>query len=151
MPRVERATYDSQLIFNTSSIGYCHDPLPLPVTSYSLPQDLFPPSHKKVEKRKRNSQFPINVYPLPHAHLHLADALAGLDAPVPIILLDRRLELVAPRAAPAVPVAVVVAQQVVPARLLAPSHLERLVDGAQEVFGQVRRERAQPRQVGGGL
>ncbi len=49
----------------------------------------------------------------------------------------------------AVAVAVVVADQVVPARLLASPDLERLVDGGEEVFGEVGREGAYAGEIGG--
>lgn len=41
----------------------------------------------------------------------------------------------------AVAIAVVVAEEVVAARLLAAPHRQRLVDGREQVLGQVRRER----------
>lgn len=49
----------------------------------------------------------------------------------------------------AVAVAVVVADQVVAARLLAAPDLERLVDGGEEVFGEVGREGAYAGEIGG--
>jgi len=51
----------------------------------------------------------------------------------------------------AVPVAVVVADQVVPARLLAAPDLEWLVNGGEEVFGELGGEGAYAGEIGGGV
>jgi hypothetical protein len=98
-------------------------------------------------------QIPIHIKRLIRLNLHLAHPLPG-DGPLPSALVtaprahtadaglvQRRVELVAPGRAVAVAVAVVVAQQVVAPRLLAAADGEGLVDGGQEVFGQVGRER----------
>jgi len=76
-----------------------------------------------------DSQLSIDVECLIGLDLHLAHALAGRDA-----LVNRRLKLVAPRAAPTVAVAVVVAAQEVALRLGALLHRERNVDGFEQVF-----------------
>ncbi len=53
-----------------------------------------------------NLQFPINVYRIPHLHLHLPDPLAGLGSL--LSGLKRRFKLITPRTPPAVPVAIVI-------------------------------------------
>lgn len=94
-------------------------------------------------------QLPVNVKGLIGLDLHLAHPLVGdralagaLAAAGPdaahAALVQRRVELVAPWRAVAVAVAVVVAEEVVAARLLAALDGEGLVDGRQEVLGQVR-------------
>lgn len=89
------------------------------------PLSLWPP-HDQT-----NSQFPINIKRLIRPHLHLPHPLARDDS-----IVQRRVKLPAPRAAMAVAVAVVVAEEVVAAGLLAAPGLERLVDGGEEVFGE---------------
>jgi hypothetical protein len=109
------------------------------------------------QKHRRHAalvvQIPVDVKGLVGLDLHLAHALAGHGAlPGALIaaagpdaagagLVQRRVELVAPRRAVAVAVAVVVAQQVVAPRLLAAADRERLVDRREQVLGQVGRER----------
>lgn len=77
----------------------------------------------------QHSQFPVDIKSLISAHLHLAHAIAA-----DLGVLDRRVEFVAPWAAVAVSVAVVVAQQVVTAGFLAAAHFERLVHGCEQFF-----------------
>ena len=79
--------------------------------------------------RKIHIQFPINIKSLISPNLHPPHPLRA-----DFRVLDRRVELVAPRAAVAVTVAVVVAQQVVAPRLLAPADFERLVYRGEELF-----------------
>ena len=56
---------------------------------------------------EKGLQFTVNINPLPHLYLHLPDSFTGLT---PFIsFLQRGFELVAPRAPPAVSIAVVVA------------------------------------------
>lgn len=94
-------------------------------------------------------QLPIDVKGLVGLDLHLADSLIGDGAFTSTLaasradtahaaLVQRRVELVAPWRAVAVAVAVVVAEEVVSAGLPAPLDGEGLVDGREEVFGQVR-------------
>lgn len=99
-------------------------------------------------------QFAVHVKRLVGLDLHLAHALARnrpLSGPFAAAradaaraaaagLVERRVKLVGPRRAVAVAVAVVVAQQVVAARLLAALDRQRLVDRRQQVLGQVRRQ-----------
>ncbi len=94
-------------------------------------------------------QIPVHIKRLIRLDLHAAHPLAGhralagaLVAPTRADtagrrLVQRRVELVAPGRAVAVAVAVVVAEQVVAARLLAAADCEGLVDRREEVFGQV--------------
>lgn len=98
-------------------------------------------------------QVPVDIKRLVGFHLHFAHALARDGAfPGALItaacpdaagagLVQRRVELVAPRRAVTVAVAVVVAQQVVAPRLLAAADSQRLVDGREQVFGQIGGER----------
>lgn len=72
----------------------------------------------------------------------LVCCLCGESWAVHTIVFNGRVEFIAPWAAPAVAVAVVVAEQVLAAGLLACSHLERLVDGREEIFRQVWHELA---------
>lgn len=51
-----------------------------------------------------------------------------------------RLKLIAPWTSPGISIAVVVAQQIISARFPAPAHFEGLVDGAEEIFCEVRGE-----------
>ena len=74
--------------------------------------------------------------------LEAAQAVRGLDA-----LVERRLVHVAPRRAIRVAVAVIVAQQVVLADEFVARHLERLIDGAQQVLAQVGHQVDELRQV----
>ncbi len=99
-------------------------------------------------------QIPVHIKRLIRLDLHLPHPLPG-HSPLPSALIraasahtaqaaglvQRRVELVAPGRAVAVTVAVVVAQQVVSARLLAAADGEGLVDRRQQVLGQVGRER----------
>lgn len=99
-------------------------------------------------------QVTVNVKGLVGLDLYFAHALAR-DSPLArtlaapnadaagsrTALVQRGVELVGPRRAVAVAVAVVVAEQVVAARLLAPPDRQRLVDGREEVLGQVGRKR----------
>jgi len=76
-----------------------------------------------------NLQFPVDIKTLAHAHLHLPHPIAGV-----LCILDWWIELVAPRTAVAVSVAVVVAEQIVAAGLFAAPYFERLVYGCEEFF-----------------
>lgn len=87
-----------------------------------------------------NSQVPVDVKGVIGLELHLPDALAGHDA---LAVLERRLELVAPRTPPAVPIAVVVAAEEVSLRLAAALHGERHIDGLEQLFGEGRGELAE--------
>lgn len=80
-----------------------------------------------------HSQLPVDVKSLVGLELHLPHALAGHDA---LAVLQRRLELVAPRTPPAVAIAIVVAAQEVALGLAAALHGERHVDGLEQVFGE---------------
>ena len=93
-------------------------------------------------------QLPINIHPLSHPDLQTPHPLTRLYAP--FFILNRRLKLVAPRAAPAITIAVVIAQQILPTRLLAAPYLERLVHRGEEIFGQVGCERTQAGKIGRG-
>ena len=65
--------------------------------------------------------------------------------------IERGVELVAPGRAVRVAIAVVVAEEVVTAGLLAPLYGKRLVDGGEEVFGQVGGEGDKGVEVVGGV
>jgi len=96
-------------------------------------------------------QFSINVNPLPHSDLQTSDSLARLHAAIlSFTFIDRRIKLVAPRTPPAVPVTVVIAQEIIPASLLAATDLQRLVHRGQKVFREMRRDGAEAGQIGGG-
>lgn len=93
-------------------------------------------------------QLAVDVERLVGLDLHLAHPLAGDSAlartftaacthPAGTALVQRGVELVAPRRAVRVAVAVVVTEEVVTARLLAALDREGLVDGREEVFGEV--------------
>lgn len=96
-------------------------------------------------------QFSVNVKRLVGLDFHLAHPLVrngplagtvvapGADA-ADAALVQRRVKLVAPWRAVAVAVAVVVAEEIVAAGLPTPLDGEGLVDGREEVFGQVRGE-----------
>lgn len=97
-------------------------------------------------------QLAVEVECLVGLDLHLADALTrngtlagALAAPsayaAHTALVQGRVELVGPGGAVAVAIAVVVAEQVVAAGLLAAADGEGLIDRREEVFGQVRGER----------
>lgn len=109
--------------------------------------------NKTQLRRKNYSQLPIYINSLAHPDLKRPYPLAGLcpshilacgRARSTTFILERGLELVAPRATPAITVAVVIAQQIVAARTGAAAHLERLIYGREQVFGQMRGEGAQP-------
>ena len=72
----------------------------------------------------QNAQLPVDVKSLVRLDLHLADALARRHA-----LVDGRLEVVTPRAPPAVAIAVVVAAEEVALGLRAFLGSERDIDG----------------------
>lgn len=74
-------------------------------------------------------QFSVHVERLVRLDLHLPDPLAWRHS-----ILNRRLELVAPWAPPAVTIAVVVAAQEIALRLRALLRGERDIDGFEEVF-----------------
>jgi hypothetical protein len=76
-----------------------------------------------------HSQLPIHIKRLVRLDLHLPYAVARRDA-----LLNRRLELIAPRTAPAIPIAVIIAAQKVALRLCAFLDRERDVDRLEQVF-----------------
>jgi hypothetical protein len=107
-------------------------------------------------------QLPVHVKRLVRANLHLAHPLArygplaralaaaGTD-PAGTALVQRGVELVGPRGPVAVAVAVVVAEEVFSAGLLAPLHGEGLVDGREEVLGQVGGEGDDGVEVVGGV
>ena len=94
-------------------------------------------------------QFSIDINSLIHPDFHFPHLLARLRAILPFF--QRGLELVAPRTPIAVPVAVVVTEQVIPSGPLASPDLERLVDGGEEVFGEVGSEGAYAGEIGGGV
>ena len=101
-------------------------------------------------------QLAVDVESLVGLDLHAAHTLAGqgtasIGALGGGALGQRRVELVGPRRAVAVAVAVVIAQEVVAAGLLAAADGEGLVDGREQVLGQVRGEREQVLEVGGGV
>jgi hypothetical protein len=89
-------------------------------------------------------QLAVDIEGLVGADLHLAHALARQ-----LRVRRRRLELVAPGAAPAVAIPIVIAQEVVAAGLLAAGDLERGVDGGEQVLRQWGDERAERVKVGG--
>lgn len=89
---------------------------------------------------KRNVQFPVNIKALIGPHLHPPDTLR-----THLCILDGRVKLIAPGTPVAVPVTVVVAEQVVAARLFAAADLERLVDRRQQLFLVVRNQAADGR------
>jgi hypothetical protein len=105
-------------------------------------------------------QLPIHIERLVRANLHLPHPLTRhralactlvtprTDTAQPT-LIERRVELVRPRAAVAVAVTVVVAYEVVAAGLLAAADLEGLVDGGEEVFGEVGGELDEAVEMGG--
>jgi hypothetical protein len=91
-------------------------------------------------------QLPVHIKRLVRAHLHLPyplprhGALARTFIPAgahaaETAFIERRVELVGPRRAVAIAVAVVVAYEVVAAGLLAATDFEGLVDGREEVLG----------------
>lgn len=97
-------------------------------------------------------QLAVNIKGLVGLDLHLAHSLAGDGALARTLtaastytagtaLVQGRVKLVRPRGAVAVAIAVVVAEQVVAAGLLAPADGQGLVDGREEVLGQVWGER----------
>ena len=109
-------------------------------------------------------QLAVHVKRLVGPNLHLAHALArnrpfarslaparADAARAARGLVQRRVELVGPRRAVAVAVAVVVAEEVVAARLPAALDRQRLVDRREQVLGQVRRERDDGVEVVGGV
>lgn len=96
-------------------------------------------------------QISVHVKRLIGLDLHLADPLAGDRALTGALattsadaadaaFVQRRVELVAPWGAVAVAVAVVVAEEVVAARLLAALDGQGLVDGREKVLRQIRCE-----------
>lgn len=80
-----------------------------------------------------DSQLPVDVKGLVSLELHLPHALARHDA---LAILQRGLELVAPRTPPTVTIAVVVAAQEVTLGLSATLDRKRHVDGLEQVFGE---------------
>jgi hypothetical protein len=78
-----------------------------------------------------SAQLPVHVKGLVRLHLHLPYAVARCNA-----LLNGRLELIAPRTAPAVAIAVVVAAEEVALCFGALLHRERDVDGFKQVLLQ---------------
>lgn len=82
--------------------------------------------HLSAETDITNSQFPINIYGIPHAHLHSPHSLARLR---PFLtLLKLRLKLITPGAAPAVAIAVIITAKIIPSCLTAAACLERLIN-----------------------
>lgn len=79
----------------------------------------------------QNAQLPVYIKGLIRLDLHLAYALAGGHA-----LVDGRLEVVAPRAPPAVAIAIVVATKEIPLGLRALVDREGYVDGFEQVLFQ---------------
>lgn len=98
---------------------------------------------KKSENQPwKDSQLSINLNGISHGDLHFPDPLAGLHALVifrsssgPADALA--LELVAPGTPPCVSVPIVIAEEVIPAGLLAAADLERLVDRREKILSQV--------------
>lgn len=97
-------------------------------------------------------QIAINIEGVIGPDLHLADTLARDCALASALaasrayaagaaLIEWGVKLVGPRRAVAVAIAVVVAQEVVAAGLLAAADGEGLVDGGEEILGQVGGER----------
>jgi hypothetical protein len=99
----------------------------MPPSKY-LPVSAF---HPTFQASHAVLQLPVHVKRLVRLHLHLPYAVAGRDA-----LLNRWLELVAPRTPPAVAVAVVVAAEEVALRLGAFLDGEGDVDRLEQVFFQ---------------
>lgn len=106
-------------------------------------------------------QLPVNIEGLVRLDLHLPDPLTR-DRPFTRALISTgtgtahapihgRIKLVAPWASVAIPVAVVVAQEVLAPRVLAALDGQGLVDRGEEIFGQVRREGDDGVEVGSGL
>lgn len=85
-------------------------------------------------------QFPIHIKRLVRLDFHLPHSLARHHA---LAIRDRRLEFVAPRTAPAVSVAIVVAAEEVSLGLPAFFDGEGDVDGLEEVLGERGRELAE--------
>jgi hypothetical protein len=65
-------------------------------------------------------------------NLKFSDSLTGHRAVV-----NGRIEVIGPRGSIAVAISVVIAQQIVPPRFCAPSDIERLVDGGEEILGEI--------------
>jgi len=92
-------------------------------------------------------ELPVDIERLVGGHLHLPHPLARqrtaaiFIVPLPSGILEWRVKLVGPGRAVTVAIPIVVAEQVVASRLLAPPHRERLVDRREEVFLQVGCER----------
>jgi hypothetical protein len=86
---------------------------------------LFLPSSVWIQ----HSQLAVNVKGLICADFEAADALGAH-----LCIVDGRVEFVAPGAAVAVAIAVVVAEQVIAAGLFAAADFERLVYGCEEFF-----------------
>jgi hypothetical protein len=74
-------------------------------------------------------QLPVHIERLVGLDLHLPDPFTGCHT-----IINRRLELIAPRTSPAVSVAVVVAAQEIALGLGALLGGERDIDGLEEVF-----------------
>lgn len=74
----------------------------------------------------------VNIERLVRSHFKLAHTLTGHSA-----VLQGRVEFIAPWRTVAVPVTVVVTEQIVAAGLRAAADLQGLVNGGEEVFGQI--------------
>jgi hypothetical protein len=107
-------------------------------------------------------QLPIHVEGFVRAHLHLPHSLARHGALTSALIaigantalgwvVERGLELPGPGRAVGVAVAVVVAEQVVTAGIAAAPDRQRLVDGGEEVFGEVGDELDERFEVGAGV
>lgn len=133
-------------VFQVPEVDARHAALVVPVTErcrVSSPHLLLPSF-----LAGRDSQLPVNVHTLVRAYLHLPDPVAGLR---PVVIIQRRLKLIAPWAPPAVAVAVVVAKEVVATRRAATPRLEGLVDGGEEFLGQGGHDGAYCGEILGGL
>lgn len=98
----------------------------LPRSQYCCPS---PAANRSLSATMRSdSQLPVDVKSLVGLEFHLPHTLAGHDA---LAILQRRLELVAPRTPPAVTIAVVVAAQEVPLRLAAALNGKGNVNGLE--------------------
>lgn len=80
-------------------------------------------------------QLSIYIKPFVCSFLKLPHTLTRHGA-----IVDRRVELIAPRRAVAVAVSVVVTKEIISPGFLASADLEGLIDGRKEVFGQIRNE-----------
>lgn len=92
---------------------------------------------------KKHSQLAVDVKGFVRADFQATDALGAH-----LCVLDGRVELVAPGAAVAVAIAVVVAEEVVTTGLLATADFERLVYRGEQFFFMFGDQAADGREVG---